>query len=77
MLAQRVDTSSDVMEKCAADAVLMRFENVESSRIGTRIGPFKLVREIATDFIIRRFEHERRILAKLEHSKICAFTEDF
>lgn len=28
----------------------------------------KLVkREIATDFIIRRFEHERRILARLEH----------
>lgn len=31
----------------------------------------KLVKhEIATDFIIRRFEHERRILAKLEHPYI-------
>ncbi|HEU4715149.1 MAG TPA: serine/threonine-protein kinase [Pyrinomonadaceae bacterium] len=45
-MAQRVDTSSDMMEQCAADAAMMRFENVDSARIGTRIGPYKLVREI-------------------------------
>ncbi|HEU4766200.1 MAG TPA: protein kinase, partial [Pyrinomonadaceae bacterium] len=45
-MAQRVDTSSDMMEQCAADAVLLRFDSVESSRIGSRIGPYKLVREI-------------------------------
>ena len=47
MLAQRVDTGSDLMEQCAADASLLRFDaDIEAARAGNRIGPYKILREI-------------------------------
>ncbi|HET6850672.1 MAG TPA: serine/threonine-protein kinase, partial [Pyrinomonadaceae bacterium] len=42
LLAQRVDTGSDVMEACATDAARLRL----GSTPGTRIGAYKVLREI-------------------------------
>ena len=44
LLAHRVDTGNDVMEECAADAALLRPD--APTKIGTRIGAYKIVREI-------------------------------
>ncbi|HYK21938.1 MAG TPA: protein kinase, partial [Pyrinomonadaceae bacterium] len=44
-LAHRVETSSDVMEQCASDAARLRVLS-EPSRIGARIGAYRVVREI-------------------------------
>jgi non-specific serine/threonine protein kinase/serine/threonine-protein kinase len=44
LLAQEVDTSHDVIEKCASDAATrVRFQSHEE---GTRIGPYRILREI-------------------------------
>lgn len=45
LLAHRVDTTSDLMEQCAADASLLRFES-DIARAGNRIGPYRILREI-------------------------------
>ena len=45
LLAHRVDTSSDLMEQCAADASLLRIDS-DASRTGNRIGPYRILREI-------------------------------
>jgi eukaryotic-like serine/threonine-protein kinase len=47
LLAHRVDTSSDLMEQCAADASMLLLDvERDSSKPGNRIGPYKIVREI-------------------------------
>jgi len=43
LLAHRVSPTLDVMEHCAADAARLRSEVIPSE---TRIGPYKVVREI-------------------------------
>src|SRR5687768_7864196 len=45
LLAHRVDTSSDLMEQCAADASLLRFDD-DVAQTGNRIGPYRILREI-------------------------------
>ena len=47
MLAHRVDTTSDRLEQCAVDAALL-ISNPEpnGSKSGTRIGPYRILREI-------------------------------
>jgi non-specific serine/threonine protein kinase/serine/threonine-protein kinase len=45
LLAHRVDTSSDPIEQCAADASLLRFDR-DVAQAGIRIGPYKIIREI-------------------------------
>jgi non-specific serine/threonine protein kinase/serine/threonine-protein kinase len=45
LLDQQVDSSSDILEQCASDAA-SRLRPESDSRTGTRIGPFKIVREI-------------------------------
>lgn len=45
LLAHRVDTASDTMEQCAVDASLLRLDS-DLERIGTRIGPYRILREI-------------------------------
>jgi non-specific serine/threonine protein kinase/serine/threonine-protein kinase len=45
LLDQQVDSSSDILEQCASDAA-SRLRPDSDSRTGTRIGPFKIVREI-------------------------------
>ncbi|HJP92025.1 MAG TPA: protein kinase [Pyrinomonadaceae bacterium] len=45
LLAHRVETSSDVIEMCASDAARFRVK-AEPSRAGTRIGAYRVVREI-------------------------------
>ena len=46
LLAHQVDTGSDAMEDCAADAARLRLDAAEATKIGTRIGAYKVVREI-------------------------------
>jgi len=46
LLAHQVDTGSDVMEECAAGAARLRFDAAAATTIGTRIGAYKVVREI-------------------------------
>ena len=46
LLAHQVDTGSDVMEECAADAARLRLDAAGATKIGTRIGAYKIVREI-------------------------------
>ena len=46
LLAHQVNTSSDVMEECAADAARLRLDATGPTKIGTRIGAYKVVREI-------------------------------
>jgi eukaryotic-like serine/threonine-protein kinase len=46
LLAHQVDTGSDVMEECAADAARLRLDAAAATKIGTRIGAYKVVREI-------------------------------
>ncbi|HEX2271678.1 MAG TPA: serine/threonine-protein kinase, partial [Pyrinomonadaceae bacterium] len=45
LLAHRVDTASDTMEQCAAGAALLRLDS-DPERIGTRIGPYRILHEI-------------------------------
>jgi eukaryotic-like serine/threonine-protein kinase len=48
LLAHRVDSDSDLIEQCAADASLLRLvdETNGGAQTGNRIGPYKIVREI-------------------------------
>jgi serine/threonine protein kinase len=47
LLAQQIDTSNDPMEMCAEDAALLRLEmDVDAAKPGSRIGPYRIVREI-------------------------------
>src|SRR5688572_23456171 len=47
LLAHRVDTGSDLIEQCAADAALLRFDaDNNGTKPGNRIGPYKILREI-------------------------------
>ena len=46
LLAHQVDTGSDVMEECAADAARLRLDAAAATKIGTRIGAYKVVSEI-------------------------------
>ena len=46
LLAHQVDTSYDVMEACAADAARLRVDSSAATRIGTRIGVYKIISEI-------------------------------
>ena len=46
LLAHRVDTDSDLIEQCAADASSFRFDAEGAAQPGNRIGPYKIVREI-------------------------------
>ena len=46
LLAHQVDTGSDVIEECAADAARLRLDAAAATKIGTRIGAYKVVREI-------------------------------
>ena len=45
LLAHRVDTGSDEMEQCVADASLLRLD-AEGAQAGSRIGPYRILREI-------------------------------
>ena len=44
LLAQRVDGDRDLIEQCASDATRLRFTT--PTKEGTRIGPYRIVREI-------------------------------
>ena len=48
LLAQRVDTGDDAMEECAADAARFRLDadDQRATRIGTRIGAFRVLSEL-------------------------------
>ena len=46
LLAHQVDTGSDVIEECAADAARLRLDAAAATKIGARIGAYKVVREI-------------------------------
>jgi serine/threonine protein kinase/tetratricopeptide (TPR) repeat protein len=48
LLEHEVDGTADPLEQCAADAARFRFDSGSDSaaRIGTRIGPYRIVREI-------------------------------
>ena len=46
LLAHKVDTGSDVLEECAADAARLRLDAAGATKIGTRIGAYKVAREI-------------------------------
>jgi tetratricopeptide (TPR) repeat protein/tRNA A-37 threonylcarbamoyl transferase component Bud32 len=47
LLAERVDTGSDLMEQCAADASLLRADpEVDGAPTANRIGPYRILREI-------------------------------
>ena len=46
LLAHQVDTDSDVMEECAVDAARLRLDAAAATKIGSRIGAYKVVREI-------------------------------
>lgn len=46
LLAHQVDTSNDLMEECAADAARLRLDAAAQGRIGSRIGAYKILREI-------------------------------
>src|SRR5687767_12368922 len=47
LLAHRVDTGSDLIEQCAADAALLRFDaDNNGTKPGNRIGPYKILSEI-------------------------------
>lgn len=46
LLAHQVDTGSDVIEECAVDAAQLRLDAAAATKIGTRIGAYKVVREI-------------------------------
>ena len=48
MLEHEVDGTDDPLEQCAADAARFRFDSGSDStaRIGTRIGPYRVVREV-------------------------------
>ena len=41
-----MDAGSDVLEECAADAARLRLDAAGATKIGTRIGAYKVVREI-------------------------------
>jgi len=45
LLAHQVDSDNDAIEECAADAARFRFAQ-DVTRIGTRVGAYKIVREI-------------------------------
>ena len=47
LLGQQVDSESDVLEQFASDAATrLRIDTYQAAKEGTRIGPYKLVREI-------------------------------
>jgi serine/threonine protein kinase len=47
LLAHRVDTAADMMERCAADLALSRLDaDIDGAKTGTRIGPYRILREI-------------------------------
>lgn len=46
LLDQQVDTSDDMMEQCAADAAARLRLNEGTTQAGTRIGPYRIVREL-------------------------------
>ena len=47
LLAHRVNTDSDPMEQCAADASRLRFDaESNGAQTGNRIGPYRILREI-------------------------------
>ena len=46
LLAHRVDSDSDLIEQCAADASSFRFHAEGAAQTGNRIGPYRIVREI-------------------------------
>jgi non-specific serine/threonine protein kinase/serine/threonine-protein kinase len=70
LLAQRVDTGSDEMEQCVAEASLLRFDSDrDGAPAGSRIGPYRILREIgrggmgAVYLAERDDEHYRRQVA--------------
>ena len=71
LLAHRVDTSNDVMEECAEDAARFRIDadGQRATRIGNRIGVYRIVRELGhggmgTVFLAERDdEHYRQQVA--------------
>ena len=46
LLAHKVDTGADLIEECASDAARLRLDAAGATKIGTRIGAYKAVREI-------------------------------
>ena len=47
LLAHQVNTSSDIMEQCASDAAThLRLVVADSTKEGTRIGPYRILREL-------------------------------
>ena len=67
LLAHKVDTHDDAMEECAADAARFRVEaeDQRTTRIGTRIGAYRVLRELGhggmgTVFLAERDDEQYR-----------------
>ena len=69
LLAHRVETHSDAIEECAADAARLRLDGAAAARIGCHIGAYRVLREIGhggmgTVYLAERDdEHYRREVA--------------
>lgn len=71
LLAYRADASDDVIEQCAADAARLRVDAAAGGamEIGSRIGPYKILREVghggmgAVYLALRDDEHYRQEVA--------------
>ena len=67
LLAHRVDTTNDAIEECAADAARFRMEtgNDRATRIGSRVGAYRILRELGhggmgTVFLAERDDEQYR-----------------